>query len=116
MQTIFVGDQVSSLCRLHTTSDHADNLIISYHTDGEIGSCTTVEPNDICRQIQPGTFDLVIIRPNDNNKDREAKIFIFDVTRETRLNVLCTARQQDGIRRIDVANNTLMIEFILSEL
>ncbi len=109
---------MSSLCRLHTSTSHADNLVISYHTGGENESSTTVDQT-LCHRVQSSKFpfDLVVVRPNNTNSNREAKIYIYNLCRETTLNVLCTARQlQDDLQMGDVANNTLMIEFILSEL
>ncbi len=115
MQTISIEDKVSSLCRLHTSTSHADNLVISYHTGGENESFTTVTH---CYRVQSSMFpfDLVVVRPNNTNSNREAKIYIYNVRQETTLNVLCTAKQQNGLKMVPVANNTLMIVFILSEL
>ncbi len=108
---------MSSSCRLHTSTSHADNLVISYHTDGRKESTTTVDQT-FCHQVQSSAlnFDLVVLRPNNTNSNREARIFIFNVREKTSLELLCTARQLDGLRMIPVSNNTLMIEFILSEL
>ncbi len=108
---------MSSLCRLHTSTSHADNLVISYHTGGRKESSTTVDQT-LCHQVQSSMldFDLVVLRPNNTNSNREARIFIFNVREETSLEVICTARQRDGLRMVPVSNNTLMIEFILSEL
>ena len=117
VQTISIGDEVSSLCRLHTSTSHADNLVISYHTGGGNESSTTVDLTH-CHQVQSSMFpfDLVIVRPNNTNSNREAKIYIRNVRQETTLNVLCTATQLNGLKMVPVSNNTLMIEFILSEL
>ncbi len=106
---------MSFLCRLHTSTSHADNLVISYHTDGKESS-TTIDQTFCHVQSSVLDFDLVVLRPNNTNSNREARIFIFNVREETSLKVLCTATQLDGLRMVPVSNNILMIEFILSEL
>ena len=111
VQPISIGDKVSSLCTLHTSASHFDNLMVSYYTDEGIE--TTVPSNDICHLASSIlNFDLLVSRPN--NVNREAKIYIFNVTGEASLNVLCTATQINDLNLVAVSSNALMIEFILS--
>ncbi len=107
---------MSSLCRLHTSTSHADSLVISYHTGGESFNITV--DLTVCHKVQSSMFpfDLVVVRPNNINSDREARIYILNVRQKTTLEALCTARQRNGLKMVPVACNTLTIEFILSEL
>lgn len=113
--TISIGEKVSSVCRLNNfeSTSHEENVLLSYCSGG---MCKTPPPSDVCYHVLQTqsnmlNFDLLVSRPNNNNHHREAKIYVFNVTGEASLNVLCTYTQMD---RMVVLNNTLRIEFVLS--
>ncbi len=58
-------------------------------------------------------FELLIYKPNDSS-NLEARIYIFNVTEETSLDVTCIATEKmDGESR-NISSNTVMVEFIMS--
>ncbi len=113
LHTINIEDRVFSVCQLHLSDTHVDTLIISYCTGG---NCTVV-PTEKCQfptQMKMLNFELLVSRPNTININREANIYLFGVTKETHLQILCVARQTDRGEVLGEMDNILTVEFIMS--